>query len=114
MKKLLLLLVTTCTFAFISAHERIYFDSSWAETTKDNAVYYRETSKEGNLTQIKDYYKNGTLQMEGLASDCKTLTKNKYPAAYAPQNNSKTDIYQCAQFQNGILRECGYRTSGNA
>ena len=76
MKKLLLLLVTTCTFAFISAHERIYFDSSWAETTKDNAVYYRETSKEGNLTQIKDYYKNGTLQMEGLASDCKTLTKN--------------------------------------
>jgi hypothetical protein len=31
--------------------------------------YYRETESKGKLTLIRDYYKNGTLQMEGLVSD---------------------------------------------
>lgn len=52
-----------------SAQEKVYFDSLWAVTSKDKAVYYRETSHEKELTRIKDFYKNGTLQMEGLASD---------------------------------------------
>lgn len=67
MKKLFYLLIFFSSFSF--AQNRIYFDSSWAVTTKDNAVYYRETEKKGNLTLLKDYYKNGVLQMDGLASD---------------------------------------------
>ena len=55
--------------SFSIAQDRIYFDSAWAVTTKEKAVFYRETEQKGNLTLLKDYYKNGTLQMEGLASD---------------------------------------------
>ena len=57
-----------CT-AVLYAQEKIYFDSLWAVTTKDKAVFYRETTPEKEFTRIKDFYKNGTLQMEGLASD---------------------------------------------
>ena len=67
MKKLLFLLMLYSSFSI--AQDRIYFDSAWAVTTKEKAVFYRETEQKGNLTLLKDYYKNGTLQMEGLASD---------------------------------------------
>ncbi|MGU3373962.1 membrane-binding protein [Chryseobacterium sp. M5A1_1a] len=53
----------------IYAQEKTYFDENWEKTTKENMEYYRETSAKGKLTLIKDFYKNGTLQMEGLASD---------------------------------------------
>ncbi|MBV8325459.1 membrane-binding protein [Chryseobacterium sp.] len=53
----------------VYAQERTYFDENWEKTSKDKMEYYRETSAKGKLTLIKDYYKNGTLQMEGLASD---------------------------------------------
>lgn len=53
----------------VYAQEKTYFDENWEKTTKENMEYYRETSAKGKLTLIKDFYKNGTLQMEGLASD---------------------------------------------
>ena len=53
----------------VYAQERTYFDENWDKTTKENMEYYRETTAKGKLTLIKDFYKNGTLQMEGLASD---------------------------------------------
>lgn len=51
------------------AQETTYFDENWEKTTKDNMAYYRETEAKGKLTLIKDFYKDGKLQMEGLASD---------------------------------------------
>lgn len=68
MKKLIL----ACYFAgtlTLFGQQRIYFDSDWEVTTQKNAAYYRETTQEGGLTHIRDYYLNGTLQMDGLASD---------------------------------------------
>ncbi|MBL1222792.1 membrane-binding protein [Chryseobacterium sp. L7] len=53
----------------ISAQEKIYFDENWEKTTQDKMEFYRETETKGKLTLIKDFYKNGKLQMEGLASD---------------------------------------------
>lgn len=53
----------------VCAQEKTYFDENWEKTNKENMEYYRETSPKGKLTLIKDFYKNGTLQMEGLASD---------------------------------------------
>lgn len=53
----------------VYAQERTYFDENWEKTTQDKMEYYRETTAKGKLTLIKDFYKNGTLQMEGLASD---------------------------------------------
>lgn len=53
----------------VYAQEKTYFDENWEKTNKENMEYYREMSPKGKLTLIKDFYKNGTLQMEGLASD---------------------------------------------
>ncbi|MBB6369383.1 membrane-binding protein [Chryseobacterium shigense] len=53
----------------INAQEKIYFDENWEKTTQDKMEFYRETAAKGKLTLIKDFYKNGKLQMEGLASD---------------------------------------------
>ena len=53
----------------LSAQQRMYFDENWEVTTKDKMVYYRETEKKGQHTLIKDYYKNGVIQMEGTAID---------------------------------------------
>ncbi|PIF45022.1 antitoxin component YwqK of YwqJK toxin-antitoxin module [Chryseobacterium sp. 52] len=53
----------------VGAQEKIYFDENWEKTTQDKMEFYRETETKGKLTLIKDFYKNGKLQMEGLASD---------------------------------------------
>ncbi|WP_079241051.1 hypothetical protein [Chryseobacterium indologenes] len=53
----------------VYAQEKTYFDENWEKTTQDNMEYYRETTPKGKLTLIKDFYKDGKLQMEGLASD---------------------------------------------
>lgn len=71
MKKALLFLLFLIFSNNILAQSRIYFDENWEVTTKDKMVYYRETSKEGNFIKIKDFYKNGNLQFEGLVSDAK-------------------------------------------
>lgn len=51
------------------AQEKIYFDENWEKTTQSKMEFYRETENKGKLTLIRDFYKNGTLQMEGLVSD---------------------------------------------
>ncbi|MFP3597078.1 membrane-binding protein [Chryseobacterium sp. SIMBA_029] len=67
-------LFTSAVFALIisihvNAQEKIYFDENWEKTTQDKMEFYRETENKGKLTLIRDFYKNGTLQMEGLVSD---------------------------------------------
>ena len=66
--KNLYILVFILIFSSLSAQERIYLNENWRPTTKEKASFYRETSKEGKLIRIKDFYINGKLQMEGLAS----------------------------------------------
>lgn len=56
-------------YSFANAQQIIYFDADWEVTTKDKMEYYRESTKQGEHTFIKDYYKNGTPQMQGLASN---------------------------------------------
>lgn len=53
----------------VYAQEKTYFDENWEKTTQDKMEFYRETTPKGKLTLIKDFYKDGKLQMEGLASD---------------------------------------------
>ncbi|WP_139418820.1 membrane-binding protein [Chryseobacterium mulctrae] len=67
-------LFTSAVFALIisihvNAQEKIYFDENWEKTTQAKMEFYRETENKGKLTLIRDFYKNGTLQMEGLVSD---------------------------------------------
>ncbi|WP_261511391.1 membrane-binding protein [Chryseobacterium paludis] len=70
MKKLFTLTLLALLFTIkVYSQEKIYFDENWEKTTQNKMEYYRETEPKGKFTLIKDYYKNGTLQMEGLASD---------------------------------------------
>lgn len=69
MKKIISILLFFAFFTISFSQNRIYFDKDWKVTSQQKMFYYRETSKEGNLIKIKDFYKNGKLQMEGLASD---------------------------------------------
>ncbi|MFN8207313.1 MAG: hypothetical protein U0T82_07885 [Bacteroidales bacterium] len=47
----------------------IYFDARWKETSSSNASYFRQLTKnkDGSF-HVKDFYMNGTLQMEGSYS----------------------------------------------
>lgn len=70
MKKLFASALFVCVFSLnVWAQEKTYFDENWEKTSRENMEYYRETTPKGKLTLIKDYYKDGKLQMEGLASD---------------------------------------------
>jgi hypothetical protein len=55
----------------IKAQDTIYFDKNWEVTTKDNHSFYRPLplKKLGNLFLLRDFYKNGTLQMQGYLLD---------------------------------------------
>ena len=122
-KMLFLFLFFIGIFAF--SQEKLYFDADWEPTTKDKMEYYRETSKSGNLTHIKDFYKNGTLQMEGEASD-PTPNSEVFEGKvtyYYPSGKKQTET----EFKNGqpigiardydeegrILRDFVYQKDGN-
>ena len=47
--------------------DTLYFDENWKPTTKSNYEFYRPLplNKIGDLSLIKDFYKNGTMQMQG-------------------------------------------------
>lgn len=67
-------LFTSVLFAVVISgnafsQQKTYFDENWEVTSKDKMEFYRESAKQGTLTLVKDFYKNGTLQMEGLVSD---------------------------------------------
>ncbi len=55
--------------AFTQDSSTFYFDRFWEETDKQQAVYYRKTTWNEGAWQVRDYYKNGTLQMKGKYSD---------------------------------------------
>lgn len=52
---------------FLSAQDTIYYDQDWKKTTKNNSSYFRPLpfKKSGNVYLVRDYYKNGNLQMQG-------------------------------------------------
>ncbi|MBO0593513.1 hypothetical protein I2486_19105 [Cellulophaga sp. E16_2] len=53
----------------IQKRDTLYFDGNWKETTRLNHEFYRllPLKVTGNLSLIKDFYKNGNMQMQGYA-----------------------------------------------
>ncbi|PCH76920.1 MAG: hypothetical protein COB98_04840 [Flavobacteriaceae bacterium] len=73
MKKTTLIIITVLLL-FGSGHtygqSKIYFDAGWELTSKDNAHYYRLIDKiNDSLFNVKDFYINNVLQMEGHFTD---------------------------------------------
>lgn len=51
---------------------RVFYDSNWRETSEDRAAYYREGVRDSLLRwqgKVKDYYRDGTIQMKGAYKD---------------------------------------------
>lgn len=70
MKKVLLTAFVVLSFSIsVFAQKPIYLDENWQPTIKENMSFYREIIKQGSATLVKDFYKNGKLQMQGTAVD---------------------------------------------
>jgi len=72
--------------------KKIYLDSLWNETSKENHKYYRivesyDSQKE--LYKIKDYYRSGVLQMEGNSLIRDALIKEGEFVFYYENGNKK-------------------------
>ena len=72
----------TLVFGFLTtslcAQEKIWLDSNWNVSTKENASYYRPVpQKKDNGFWIVDYYKSGKKQMEGFSFNTK-LNEEKF------------------------------------
>ncbi|MFW2134674.1 hypothetical protein ACK2M7_00060 [Chryseobacterium sp. TY4] len=100
MKKILLSAFFAVSFSIsVFGQEITYFDQDWQPTKKENMSYYREAYKQGQETLIKDFYKNGTLQMEGTAIDATPGSEvyNGKVTWYYPDGKPQS----IAEFKNG-------------
>lgn len=76
MKTKLLLFITflspLCLFSQSENDKLIYMDSSSAQTTKENYVYYRiikDYYLKKNKYKVEEYYKSGKIRIEGISTE---------------------------------------------
>ncbi|WP_375580448.1 hypothetical protein ABWH96_05265 [Marivirga tractuosa] len=63
-----LFLIVNCSILSKAQNDTIWFDKDWNQSTKQNASFYRPPlEKEGDLYKMKDYYIDGSLQMNGTS-----------------------------------------------
>ncbi len=99
MKKILFILFFIASYTLLGQQKTIYFNKHWEKTTKERAVYYRlmPLEKVGDLYHVKDYYSNGTLQMEGFWSNLEKETLEGDIAWYYKDGT----LSETAHYQNG-------------
>lgn len=70
MRNILYLLILAVSANLSAQNDTLYFNTDWKKTTKAEAAFFRPIplKKVGNLHEIKNYYSNGNLQMEGYYS----------------------------------------------
>jgi len=76
-KKTILILLLSIANNLMAQKDTLYFKldtvfhTNWIKATKNDAEFYRPMplKKVGNLYQIKDYYSNGNVQMEGFITN---------------------------------------------
>ena len=94
---ILFFIIGLYSISFSQNTDTIYFNKSWKLCKKEKAEYYRLTNKEGDVFMIRDFYKNGVLQMKG----------------YAEKLNADTLDGPCKYYYpNGVLESMGYYDKG--
>ncbi len=68
MKSLLFLISITCSLNLSAQSDTTYLDKYGEKSSQNTALYYRITSKEGDLYIVHDYYMTEVLQMSGSYS----------------------------------------------
>lgn len=105
---LLLILFPAFLFSQNASDKIIYFDSIGKDASKENYVFYRiikDFSNEKDSYQVKDYYKSGTLKMEGNSKTKDGLSKDgQYVYYYENGKKKKTENYIKARL-NGDFSE---------
>ncbi len=103
MKQILVIIITTlCLFISLNTYcqSKIYFDKDWKETTEKNAHFYRIVEKKNDsLFQVKDFYINGVLQMDGYFSNLENEIMEGKVNFYNEQGN----ITHSETYTNGDL-----------
>ncbi|WP_299253490.1 hypothetical protein [uncultured Aquimarina sp.] len=70
--KFLIIYIVIChiNFSTFAQKDTIWYNEKWQVTSKEDAAFYRPpVFKKGDVYLIKDYYKNGKLQMEGTSTE---------------------------------------------
>lgn len=90
MKKALVFLFILSVFnGFSQDTITTYFSESWKPTIERNAKYYRKSYKKAKRQYVvKDYYMDGTIQMEGVYKDRKLKKRNGF-FTYYHENGKK-------------------------
>lgn len=80
--------------------DTLYYDSKWKSAYKKDYAYYRLTEFENNLYLVKDYYKNGNIQMKGFYKSVEPEIKHGKFTWYYPNGR----ISQKSFFQDDSLK----------
>jgi len=81
-------------------NDTIWYDKEWKKTSKFHAEFYRPAPKKKKGKYIiKDYYLDGTLQMEGASIELDTTIFDGEVSHYFPSGS----IQSKADFINGVL-----------
>ena len=126
MKKTILILLLSIATNLTAQKDTLYFNSAWNKVTdKTDAAFFRPLplKKVGDLHQIKDYYINGNLQMDGYWSDIENETlEGKVSWYYENGKLSQENEYKNGSphgkstyyTKEGFLRATGAYKNGQA
>ena len=89
-----LVLVMFFSSETLYSQDTVYFDSNWEITNKHDSEFYRIIKKKNNAYHIKDHYKSGKIQFEGIS-----LVKDE------PLSLEGLAIWY---YENGNISEKGY------
>jgi antitoxin component YwqK of YwqJK toxin-antitoxin module len=102
MKKLFLVLSgVLLLFNTLSSQSQntIYYNSKWETVSKKVYYqYYREYTKTDSGYAVKDYYRDQTVQMEGLYSDKKMKSRTGYFTYYSQYNGKSSE----GRYENNV------------
>lgn len=100
MKNTVLILLLSIATNLMAQKDTLYFkldtiyQQNWIETIKNEAEFYRPLplKKVGDLYQIKDYYINGNLQMEGMVTNPKNVYTYQGKITWYYKNGQKKEV----------------------
>lgn len=118
MKKLLFILffLPFIIFAQGNNQKKTYLDSLWRKTTEGNHKYYRiveSYDSQTGLYKIKDYYKSGTLKMEGNSKTEDLSTYDDGEFIYYYENGNKKEITKYDKYNRKIGKFEQWHENGN-
>lgn len=97
---MILLLFLLFGISLSAQQDTLYFDAKWKPTVKDSASFFRPPiRKVGRLYNVKDYYVNGQIQMEGFS---KSAEKDVWQGRTTWYNKDGS-IYQQGNYSEGKL-----------